>query len=1063
VTPILADKERLSRPREVSATLLRKQTVTDRLVEGRDIAFRRLPNTAGLSQTRVAHIVQDKTGFLWFGTQYGLNRYDGYRSKVFKHEPAQANSLSCVYIRSLFVDHTGALWVGCDRFLDKFEPTTETFAHYAINTQASSDLATPIERINEDRAGALWLATSRGLYKFDPFTQQAAQYTHNAADPASISGNRVNAAGEDRSGRFWVASSGGLDQFDRKTGKVIWHMPFQGEVNRFHEDKFGVFWMITSSTPSCALVTIDITKTFITCHSVTYESHGVTSQVNMSEMLESDDGTIWLSSMSGLLKLDPERKQLTAYHNRPSDEESIESDNIISIYRDKERNIWTCFQATEPNFFAEKPQAFQNFTYKRSSLMDPLVTAIYEDHNGILWIGSMGGLNRIDRRTGKNTVPPGSGVNNEILAILEDRSGTLFCGMFHHGLQRLDPETGELSPYVHSLEPSNVSQNPIMRLIFDHNGTLWAATYGGVSRLDRTIGKLITYTPEKQNTIQYQEIKEDRNGILWLGAQSGLHRFDPRTGQFTIYAHQLDDPRSLSDNRVNSVQFDRSGDMWVGTQNGLDKFDQRTGTFKTFYEQDGLAGDVVSCILEDRHGLLWMSTNNGLSSFDPKSQRFQNFSAADGLPGPDLTGWGACYQSPSGELFFGGFNGATAFHPDRIVSGSFIPKTVLTEFRLSGSPVHIGANSPLKNSITYADAITLSHPESIFSIEFSALSYFNPATNRYRYRLENLQQQWVVANSEQRTASYTTLPTGDYTFRVQSATSRGSWNEPGAVLRIRILPPWWGTWWFRAAAVLSGGSILWMLYRARIQRMAAEMELRYSERLGERTRIARDLHDTMLQSFQGSLFRFQAARDLLSWRPEDAMRTLDGAISSAQAAIAEGRDAIHDLRSGSAGRSDLAHLLTVAGHELCDAHALDGSCPVFRAIVEGTSRALTLVLQDELYRIGREILRNAFRHARAKRIEVEIRYDEPEFRLRIRDDGIGIAPEILNAGARAGHWGLPGVRERAKLVGAKLDFWSDARAGTEVQVTVPASVAYLNSRNPRLLGLFRKPPRSHAE
>lgn len=1034
---------------------LRVETVTDRLIAGRDIAFRRLPSTAGLSQTRVAQIAQDRDGFLWFGTQYGLNRYDGYRSKVFKHEPRQPNSLSCVYIRSLFVDHSGALWVGCDRFLDRFEPTTETFAHYGINTRASDDLPAPIERISEDRAGILWLATARGLYKLDPTTRQTTRYTRDAADPTSISGNRINSAGEDGKGRFWIASSGGLDEFDRKTGKVIWRLPFQGEVSRFHEDRFGIFWMITNTSPSCALATFDLKNNLLTCHSINYKSRGLNSSINISEILESSDGTIWLSSSAGLLKLDRERKQITRYHNDPSDDESLESDSVICIYQDKEGNIWASFQETEPNFFAERPSAFENFTYKRGSLVNPLVTAIYEDRNRILWIASMGGMNRIDRRTGKNTAPAGSGVGNEILAILEDRSGVLFSGMFHHGLQRLDPETGKLSPYVQSREPSKLSQNPIMRIIFDHQGTLWAATYGGISRLDRATGNFITYTPEKQNTIQYQVIKEDSGGAMWLGAQSGLHRFDPRTEQFTIYKHNPDDPQSLSDNRVNSVEFDRSGIMWVGTQNGLDKFDSRRGTFNAYYHQDGLAGDVVSCILEDRRGMLWMSTNNGLSSFNPQSRVFQNFSAADGLPGPDLTGWGACYESPSGEMFFGGFNGAVAFYPDRIVNSSFMPRTILTEFRLSGNPVPIGSGSPLKESIAYTQGITLSHRQNFFSIEFSALSYFNPATNRYRYKLEGLQQQWVEVNSDHRTASYTTLPTGDYTFRVQGATSRGAWSEPGAVLHIRIPPPWWGAWWFRTAIALIACGLLWMLYRLHLRQMTARMDLRYAERLAERTRIARELHDTLLQSFQGLLLRFQTVSNLLPDRPGEAKQKLDRAIDQAAQAITESRNAVHDMRSSAALGSDLgASITTLIKEFTVDQNSRD--CPEFHVQVEGTPRELNPILRDEVYRIAAEALRNACRHSAARRIEAEIRYDERQLRLRIRDDGKGIDPNVLDGDWLAGHWGLRGMRERAKLVGGNLDVWSKLTSGTEIELTVPASAAYGKSRTPRRPVFARK-------
>ena len=754
--------------------------------------------------------MQDNLGFIWFGTQYGLNRFDGYRSKVFKHKPGRSDSLSCVYIHSLFIDHSGTLWVGCEEFLDKFDPITETFTHYRINT--------PTTVISEDHAGILWLATGRGVYSLNPATGQTARYVHDPGDPTSITGDSISYIGEDRSGRFWVGNSGGLDEFDRKTGKVIWHAPLRSEATHFHEDKFGVFWIATSDS-SCSLATLNVAANHVTCHTIYHKSGGITLPSIIADMLESRDGTMWLSSTAGLFRLDREHKRIVRYHNQSSDAESLASDLVLSIYQDKEGNIWTCFQETEPNFFSEKPQAFETFTHQRGGLVNALVTSIYEDHNGILWIGSMGGLNRIDRRTGKNTVPAGSGVHNEILSILEDRSGVLFSGTFHQGLERIDPETGKLSPYVHSHKPSNLANQPIMRLIFDHDETLWAATYGSVSRFDSTTGNFIRYTLDKQNSVQYQEIKEDSQGTLWLGARSGLHRFDPRTQQFTVYEHDPDDPRSLSDNRANSVHFDRSGNMWVGTQNGLDQFDPRTGTFKAYYQQDGLAGDVVSCILEDKRGLLWMSTNKGLSSFDPQSHSFQNFSSADGLSGPDLTGWGACYQSPSGEMFFGGFSGATAFYPSRIVNNSFVPRTVLTEFRLSGNPVPIGPESPLKRSIVYDDSITLAHRQNMFSIEFSALSYFSAETNRYRYKLEGLDDGWHEVGSNQRTANYTTLPAGTYFFDVQGATSRGNWSEPGARLRIEILPPWWNTWWFRLLCAAGFLGVLGILYQLRIHQV----------------------------------------------------------------------------------------------------------------------------------------------------------------------------------------------------------------------------------------------------
>lgn len=1009
------------------------------VVDENDIRFRRLPSGSGLSQTRVAGIVQDKVGFLWLGTQYGLNRFDGYKSKVFKHEPGKPESLSCVYVRSLFVDRTGTLWVGCDRFLDRFEPATESFVHYRIYTEGSDQLSTPIDRITEDHNGALWLATAKGLYRFDPLSGRTVRYARDPKNPSSLAASRINMAAEDREGRLWVASAGGLDELDWKTGKVVRHSPLHTEISQFHEDESGTFWMVAND-PSCALASWAPQTEVVKCHSIDYKLRGVPATALISEMIESRNGTMWFSSTGGLLKLDRVHNRIIRYHNNPTDTESLASDNLISLYQDNEGNVWTCFQVAEPNFFSETPPPFESFTYQQGSLVSPLVTSIYEDHNGILWVGSMGGLNRIDRHSGTNIVPPGSGVHNEILSILEDRRGVLFCGTFHQGLQQIDRKTGKMSPYLRRL-PSN-STDPIMQMIYDHNGDLWAAMYGGVGRLDPATGRFIMYSPENQNAIQYQKIREDSEGFLWLGAQSGLHRFDPRTGQFRIYEHHPDDSKSLSDNRVNSLHFDHQGNLWVGTQDGLGRFDRQTETFKNYYEKNGLAGDVVSCIQEDKHGVLWMGTNNGLSSFDPREQRFQNFSAADGLPGQDLTGWGACNQSSSGEMFFGGFSGATAFYPDKLVNSSFAPRTVLTDFRLSGKPVPIGTESPLKESVTLTDFITLSHHQNIFSIEFAALSFFNSQTNRYRYRLVGLDNDWHEVGSDQRIANYTTLPAGTYTFEVQGATSRGPWNpQEGARLRIEILPAWYQTLWFRSICIAAFLVLLWSIYLIRLKQLEHQFHAALEARVDERTRIARELHDTLLQSFNGLLLRFQAVSNLLPSRPEEAKERIDSAIDQASDAITEGRDAVHKLRSGGLISMELGHAIRNFGKELIGDPPTDSS-PELRVQVEGTPRPLNSVVRDEVYRIGVEALRNAIRHANARRIEVEIRYGENGLRLRIRDDGKGIDSAILNRDHASGHWGLRGMRERAKLIGGTFEVWSQLATGTEIELNIPATSAF---------------------
>jgi len=379
-----------------------------------------------------------------------------------------------------------------------------------------------------------------------------------------------------------------------------------------------------------------------------------------------------------------------------------------------------------------------------------------------------------------------------------------------------------------------------------------------------------------------------------------------------------------------------------------------------------------------------------------------------------------------------------------------------TSMKFDSAPplVHVDGISVDGRLIQLGEQIRVRPPYQKITLSYSGLSLSFPTRVRFMYRLDGFDQSWTEPTSA-REATYTNLESGQYRFHVMASNSYGQWNDSEAAISLEVDPAFWQTWWFRLLCVAAFLALLWGLYQLRLRQLTREFNAGLEARVNERTRIARELHDSLLQGFQGLMFRLQAVRDLLPGRPGEAMEALDTALERGDKAIAEGRDTVSDLREPIISDSDIAQALTALGNELA-LQSGNGLVPCVRVLLEGKQRELNPMLRDEIYRIAREALRNAFRHARAQKIEAEITYSDSEFLLHVRDDGGGIDPEVANQGARAGHWGLPGMRERAESFGGKLDVWSEHGAGTEVELRVPAPVAYGRSEARRRFWFLRK-------
>ena len=816
---------------------------------GERLTFDHLSTEDGLSYPEVYHIIQDDQGFIWLATAEGLNRYDGYEFKVYKHDQSDLTSLSRNHVEVIEQDNQdpNIFWVATHNGLNKFDRRTETFTRYLPNPEDPNSIAGPVlDELIQDKTGGLWLGTRRnGLDYFDPTTEQFTHYRHNPDDPTSLSQNRVTKLYLDNQDTLWVGTSkAGFNRFDPQSNSFIRYEPNPDDPNSvsgpwvqdFVQTDDGMLWI---SMDYDGLSSFDPeTEQFTHYHFDPDTPHALSGvfeeQPWTDAMLKDEAGILWIGIHDdGINRFDPETERFIHYQPDPLDPTAISRESVDELYQDSSGLVWAGLGTGAAKF---NPQGsvftlYQHDPNNPNSLSGQVITEIYEDSAGMLWIGTeANGLNRYDPQTNQFTHyrhdpdNPNSLTNNRVYTIYQDSDGILWIGT-EDGFNRFDPTSETFTHYRHDPDnPNSLASNNIYSFLADPDGSFWLGIWEtGLNRFDPTTETVTRYPYNDEagdETSDFVDrrithITTDSAGNLWLSTYNGFTKFDPTSETFTNYLPDPNNANSIGVASVEMIHVDSQDILWIGTRGGgLSRFDPTSETFSHYLDRDGLPRLGVHHILGDEQGNLWLGTSREVVRFNPETEAFKVYDQRYGLPSDGFRR-GARFKGRDGRLYIGSHDGLLSFHPEELQPSQEQPPVYLTKFLLVNRAVKAGEeNSPLTEPIEQLDSLTLSYEQSDFGFEFAALSYFAPELIQYRYILERYHDDWVETDSSRRLVNFTNLSPGDYTFRVQATNQDGVWSEHEARLDITITPPWWQTIWFQGGMLLSAvglvlGGVRW--------------------------------------------------------------------------------------------------------------------------------------------------------------------------------------------------------------------------------------------------------------
>lgn len=1018
-----------------------------------NIRFRRLSIEQGLSQSSVFSITQDSKGFMWFATQDGIDRYDGYSFVHFQHEDDDSGSLSDNYVNVVMEDHGDTLWIGTrGGGLNRFVSSAERFVHYRWNAADPHSLSNDEVRcIYQDRSGTVWIGTSNGLDRYDRKTDSFIRYVHNAADRSSIPEGLVQCLYEDGNGNFWVGMLGSIARLDRKTGKfTLVSLPTPGILCVWiSEDDSGNLWVAMQNG-------------LYLYHDRKWRPASLIFRDNLPVLarviLRDHQGYIWFGADNGLNRWDERGKVLVTLINDPSNSLSISGNSILSLYEDRQGILWI---GTYDGISKYASAEFKFRHVKWTSTSDlgvgwNKIRSFAEKDSTEIWVATQSGLMIYDRGDGTLTRFSNDSwytpENNLRLlwSLLADHKSTLpalWVGTNGQGLIRLEQTGSDSYKFKKYLprpgDPQSISGPNPVTLYETRDGTLWVgALWEGLNRYDRRTGKFVRYAndPGDPRSISGNEIWsvcEDHDGHLWVGtAGEGLNKLDTAAGVFTRYRHNPNDSLSLSDDKVTSIVEDTDGNLWIGTYTGLNMLNPATGLFKHYTTRDGLPNNVVYGIVDDREGNLWLSTNRGLSRFTIKTGQFHDYDAGDGLQENEFN-YGAAYRCNDGEILFGGTNGFNIFYPDSLPKDTDIPTVVLTDFKVFNMSVHPSpADRRLTTDITDAGVVHLPFKDNVISFEFAALDYINPDKNQYAYKMIGFDKGWINAGSL-RTATYTNLDPGSYVFEVRAANSDGVWNDKGASLKIIISPPYWETWWFRFMIALLLLSIGPLIYFRRVTSLKKEhtVQQEFSRRLiesqeAEKKRVAAELHDSIGQDLLVIKNKLLLGLQFREKRGE-VTKDFEDAVDHVTVSLKHIREITRNLRP-----IQLDQIGLTAALESVIETAAESSNIQSTVNIDNIDNLLSKEGEINLFRILQESLNNILKHSQASSVNVKIVKTGNQLKMEVVDNGRGME-QRTGAPVKHSGFGLSGMYERARILGGELKVESTRGNGTVLTLIVP--------------------------